>query len=283
MQKNSNLSVAFCASYTYDANGNISEYVSPDVSVAAPYDYSPFGETLVASGPLASTFTHRFSTKPWCPVTGFCEYQMRKYNPNLGRWMSRDPMEEEGGQHLYRFCDNCLYRHDVLGQYVELVYDVANKTLTATDVDSKETITLVEKVFSGNGDSCCVKDDQWKKDRGPLPIGKYLVGQSFVPVAHRGQSGDYNWYHLYGPNGEGGYSYSAIPVKAPNGMTVIRGGFNLHTGRRSDGCATVWSDIGEEDDGYPHSNDFDKLREMLDKTRPLRYKDSNYSGWLEVK
>ena len=70
---------------------------------------------------------------------------------------------------------------------------------------------------------------------------------------------------------------------SPNGMTVIRGGFNLHTGRRSNGCVTVWSDIGEEDDGYPHSNDFDKLREMLDKTRPLRYKDSNYSGWLEVK
>lgn len=197
--------------------------------------------------------------------------------------MSRDSIGEEGGLHLYRFCGNSMYRHDVLGQYVDLVYDVANKTLTATDVDSKETITLVEKVFSGNGDSCCVKDDQWKKNSGPLPTGKYLVGQSFVPVEHRDQSGDYNWYHLYGPNGKGGYSYSEIPVMSPNGMTVIRGGFNLHTGRRSNGCVTVWSDIGEEDDGYPHSNDFDKLRERLDKTRPLRYKDSNYSGWLEVK
>ena len=158
---------------SYDANGNISEYVSAsDGAIVAHYDYSPFGEQLITSGPLAVTFTHRFSTKPWCSASGLVEYQMRKYCPDIGRWMSRDPIGEEGGLHLYRFCGNSMCRHDVLGQYVDLVYDVANKTLTATDVDSNETITLVEKVFSGNGDSCCVKDDQWKKDRGPLPIGK---------------------------------------------------------------------------------------------------------------
>ena len=100
---------------TYDANGNVSEYVSAaDGSVAAHYDYSPFGETLVASGPLASSFTHRFSTKPYCSVTGFCEYQMRKYNPNLGRWMSRDMLldsvkyvdSEERSMYEYVFCNN---------------------------------------------------------------------------------------------------------------------------------------------------------------------------------
>ena len=104
---------------TYDANGNISEYIdSSDGSIAAHYDYSPFGETLVASGPLASTFTHRFSTKPWCPVTGFCEYQMRKYRPDIGRWMSRDPMGEEGGLNLYAACDNDIVLYcDVIGLY----------------------------------------------------------------------------------------------------------------------------------------------------------------------
>ena len=79
---------------TYDANGNVSEYVSTDGSIVAHYDYSPFGETLIESGDLASTFTHRFSTKPWCPVTGLYEYQMRKYRPKIGRWLSRDPVDE---------------------------------------------------------------------------------------------------------------------------------------------------------------------------------------------
>ncbi|MBR3922025.1 MAG: hypothetical protein IKJ45_02845, partial [Kiritimatiellae bacterium] len=86
---------------TYDANGNVSEYVSTDGSIVAHYDYSPFGETLIESGDLASTFTHRFSTKPWCQVTGLYEYQMRKYRPEIGRWLSRDQFgrnEFEGEQ-----------------------------------------------------------------------------------------------------------------------------------------------------------------------------------------
>ena len=77
---------------TYDANGNISEYVSTNGEIVAHYDYSPFGEPLVASGPLAATFTHQFNTKPYCPVTGFSEYVYRKYRPIIGRWMSKDPI-----------------------------------------------------------------------------------------------------------------------------------------------------------------------------------------------
>ena len=82
---------------TYDANGNISEYVTTNGEIVAHYDYSPFGETLIETGTLASSFTHRFSTKPWCPVTGLYEYQKRKYRPGIGRWLSRDPIGEEGG------------------------------------------------------------------------------------------------------------------------------------------------------------------------------------------
>ena len=81
---------------TYDANGNVSEYVTTNGEVVAHYDYSPFGETLIESGDLADTFTHRFSTKPWCPVTGLYEYQMRKYRPEIGRWISRDSIGENG-------------------------------------------------------------------------------------------------------------------------------------------------------------------------------------------
>ena len=72
--------------------------------IVAHYDYSPFGEPLVASGPLAATFTHQFSTKPYCAVTGFSEYQMRKYRPEIGRWMSRDPIGEETEVEVSRYC-----------------------------------------------------------------------------------------------------------------------------------------------------------------------------------
>ena len=101
---------------TYDANGNVSEYVSTNGEVVAHYDYSPFGEILVQSGYLADTFTHRFSTKPWCQVTGLYEYQMRKYRPEIGRWMSRDPLDDSSC--LNYFCllsNNPVISVDYLG------------------------------------------------------------------------------------------------------------------------------------------------------------------------
>ena len=81
---------------TYDANGNISEYVSAaDGTVAAHYDYSPFGETLVASGPLASSFTHRFSTKPQCCETKLGVDRLFMINYTLGRMIGGNLRHEE--------------------------------------------------------------------------------------------------------------------------------------------------------------------------------------------
>ena len=91
---------------TYDANGNVNEYVSTNGEIVAHYDYSPFGEPLVASGPLAASFPHRFSTKPWCAYTVQVEYQKRNYRPDIGCWMSRDPIGERGGINQLSFANN---------------------------------------------------------------------------------------------------------------------------------------------------------------------------------
>ena len=235
------------------------------------------------SGPLADFFRHRFSINYFDTETCLYYYGYRFYRPDHGRWLNRDPIEEDGGCNLYTFCENNMSFVDYLGQYVNAEYDVANKTLTVNDVDSGASITLKEKVFSGNGKSCCLKDDQWKSREGPLPTGTYLIGLSYVPKNHSSDTGDYNWYRLYGSNGKGGYTYNNIPVRTPTGEIVYRGGFNLHTGRASDGCVTVWSDVSQGDKGYPHSDDYDKLKDFLNKTKPLRYKNSNYTGWLVVK
>ena len=115
---------------TYDANGNVSKYVTTNGEIVAHYDYSPFGEPLVASGELASTFTHQFSTKPYCSVTGFSEYQMRKYNPEIGKWMSRDRIGEKrkifahdrlSASH-YLFCNNSAVMYvDYIGNLAIVV------------------------------------------------------------------------------------------------------------------------------------------------------------------
>ena len=119
---------------TYDANGNVSEYIQlsavqtdnyPFLPIArgivAHYEYDAFGNTVVQSGNLADTFTHRFSTKPWCPVTSLIEYLFRPYSPSRGRVTSRDPIEEQGGINLYAFCANDpVNKWDYLGMKYKL-------------------------------------------------------------------------------------------------------------------------------------------------------------------
>ena len=46
------------------------------------------------------------STKYTDDETGLVMYQLRAYSPELGRFISRDPIDENGGLNLYSFCAN---------------------------------------------------------------------------------------------------------------------------------------------------------------------------------
>jgi RHS repeat-associated protein len=268
----------------YDLNSNVLAYADVTTStITHRIDYDPFGteltlDTLLPTAAAEEAPRFRFSTKYTDSESGLVYYGFRSYSPELGRWVNRDPIEERGGVNLYGMVGNdAVNRWDLLGMYVEVTYNRAAKSIIVRDVDTGATLTL-KNVFSGNGRSCCRPEDEWKENEGPLPGGKYLIGLGY----DSGHGGDDWWYKLYGDNGSGGYSYTDIPVVAPDGIIHHRGGFNLHTGRASDGCVTVWSDVAQGDTGYPKSDDYNKLKAMLDKTKPLEYKGSKFSGWLQV-
>jgi len=88
--------------YFYDANGNVTQLINtngPDVLTA---DDNPF----------------RFSTKYFDPETGFYYFGYRYYDPELERWINRDPIDEEGGINLYGFVLNDgINNWDYLGQF----------------------------------------------------------------------------------------------------------------------------------------------------------------------
>ena len=93
---------------TYDGNGNVSEYLDSTGASVAHYEYDAFGNEIVAatSGSLAQNFSHRFSTKYYDEESGLYYYGYRYYDPNVGRWINRDPIEESGGTNLYGFVYN---------------------------------------------------------------------------------------------------------------------------------------------------------------------------------
>ncbi|MCH8514650.1 MAG: RHS repeat-associated core domain-containing protein [Kiritimatiellae bacterium] len=109
----------------FDGNGNIMAYTdSSDGSLAAVFEYDPFGRSLRSSGPLAASLPHRFSTKYTESETGFLYYGFRYYDPETGRWPNRDPIEERGGVNLYGFVRNSsVYNIDLYGLLeIELFY-----------------------------------------------------------------------------------------------------------------------------------------------------------------
>lgn len=91
----------------YDPNGNVMGLVkATDGTVCAQYEYLPYGELAMATGTMASSNPIRFSTKYRDNETGLYYYGYRYYSPDMGRWLSRDPIEEQGGLNLYGFVNN---------------------------------------------------------------------------------------------------------------------------------------------------------------------------------
>jgi RHS repeat-associated protein len=93
--------------FMHDANGNVSQIVKDGTwALAAHYEYDPYGNVIRSTGSYAAVNPFRFSTKWLDGESGLYYYGYRYYSPRLGRWVSRDPIGEEGGLNLYAFLAN---------------------------------------------------------------------------------------------------------------------------------------------------------------------------------
>jgi RHS repeat-associated protein len=82
--------------YFADGNGNVTYLVNSSQALAASYRYDPFGNLISSSGTLASANVYRFSSKEIHVNSGMYYYLYRFYDPNLQRWMNRDPIGDLG-------------------------------------------------------------------------------------------------------------------------------------------------------------------------------------------
>jgi RHS repeat-associated protein len=119
----------------YDANGNLHALADrASGTLTAAYEYSPFGETLRATGAYAAANPFRFSTKYTDAETQLLYYGYRYYNPSLGRWLGRDPLGEKGGVHLYAFCrNNGINAYDRLGMIPLKMDDIWDEDMPDAD------------------------------------------------------------------------------------------------------------------------------------------------------
>ncbi len=116
----------------YDANGNVTGYLDTNgVSVAAVM-YDAFGRKVSGTADAGLRLPYGFSTKYLDEETGLYYYGYRFYHPELGLWVSRDPIGERGGINLYGFvANNSINAVDVSGLRV-YVGTEGNWTYSAT-------------------------------------------------------------------------------------------------------------------------------------------------------
>ncbi|RJP75702.1 MAG: RHS repeat-associated core domain-containing protein, partial [Desulfobacteraceae bacterium] len=125
--------------YCYDGNGNVGQIVNAaDGAIAAHYEYDPFGKFNYSSGSYADENAFKFSTKYHDTDTRLIYFGYRCYDPELGRWINRDPSGESGGVNLY-----VIVQNDVVNQsdYLGL------RNLTTTEESYRQSFLSEAKKF----------------------------------------------------------------------------------------------------------------------------------------
>jgi len=88
--------------FGYDGNGNVAALVNvANGAEVEHYEYDPFGNPLKSHGSIIKTNSFKFSTKYQDDDTGILYYGYRYYNPGTGKWLSKDPIGENGGINIY--------------------------------------------------------------------------------------------------------------------------------------------------------------------------------------
>ncbi len=126
----------------FDGNGNLVELVTREQNIEAHYQYGPFGRQVNVSGSYAKRNVIGYSTKYLDVESEFLHFTLRPYNSQLGRWPSRDPIEELGGRNLYSFVQNSPIQFiDLLGMAPNQVYE-----------DLKELVKAIREDVQANSD-----------------------------------------------------------------------------------------------------------------------------------
>ena len=101
----------------HDAMKNVTSLFGEARGRRALYEYRPYGGLVTSEGNMAQENKFRFSCEYMDDELGLIYYNYRHLNPRDGRWISRDPIAEQGGWNLFAFVkNNSIINFDYLGE-----------------------------------------------------------------------------------------------------------------------------------------------------------------------
>ncbi|MFH1101208.1 MAG: RHS repeat-associated core domain-containing protein [Methanobacteriota archaeon] len=91
--------------YQYlDALNSVTDILDENEHVVASYVYDEFGNIL--SGNAGGQFATKYTGREWDNESGLYYYRMRNYDPEIGRFTSKDPLGMIAGTNLYCYVYN---------------------------------------------------------------------------------------------------------------------------------------------------------------------------------
>lgn len=195
----------------HDHNGNIRVLLDALGNAVETYRYTAFGEEFIydADGHAMAQSSvgnpWRFSSKRVDEETGFIYFGRRYYAPDIGRWITPDPLGFDEGPNLYAYvCNNPLTHWDLYGLALDYSFNYS----------------LRDRSMSGgqgwNGFDTHV---------GP-PIGKYNeLADRFEDRGRNKKSSDrqvafYNFEQHYQPHQRSSVTSLKRP-ELPNGLEIL--------------------------------------------------------------
>ena len=202
--------------FMHDALKNVTSIFDDQQTRRARYVYAPFGGLLAAEGDIVQKNKFRFSCECFDDELGLIYYNYRHLNPHDGRWINRDPIQEQGGTNLYGFIKNRTFKQfDYLGLYI-LINAIASVKYTYHDglvfpsnlsdayegtigdcpkcrcvlvwihgyntnlAEAMTRFEVVEKAYKGSGGKCDVYGFVWNGNPGVSNFKDAVKGSRFT-------------------------------------------------------------------------------------------------------
>jgi RHS repeat-associated protein len=90
--------------YDADGLGSVTSLTATNGSIAQSYTYDAFGNTTNSTGSVTNFL--RYTAREFDTETSLYYYRARYFDPNIGRFLSEDPIGLSGGLNLYRYAFN---------------------------------------------------------------------------------------------------------------------------------------------------------------------------------
>lgn len=160
--------------YSRDSLGSVRATLTTGGAMLESYDYEPYGSLNVTSKldpAMTPPSDFGYADLFYHQKSGLYLTKYRAYDPDTGRWLSRDPVGESAGLNLYSYVGaNPINRIDPLGE--DWVYSQSTGQLTNTNTPG----VIYGSGYSGSSDGGVNNPAlQNVPNTGPLPQGQYSI------------------------------------------------------------------------------------------------------------